>query len=265
MKHRLCILAGLILLGLYGSPAWSNKLEQIRKDGLRVCLDPSYMPFETLDKQGSIIGFDPDLAALMVKELGAPKLDMVKTAWDDIIPSLMANKCDIIMSGMSVTEERSQKIAFSNAYVAIGQTALIRKELAAQVKSHSDLNEPKYKVMSKRNTTGEAAVKAHLPKAQYIAADSEDEAISALIGGKVDAFVFDSPYNAVAFGRHTEGKLAFLDSPFTIEPIGWGISKDHPDLLRWANEFLAKIQKDGTRYTLYKKWFKSTEWLKDVP
>lgn len=264
MKYRLLSLVALVLIGLHGSPAWPNKLEQIKKDGLRVCLEPSYMPFEMLDKQGKIVGFDPDLAELMAKELGAAKLEMVKTAWDDIIPSLLANKCDIIMSGMSVTEERSRKIDFSNAYVVIGQTALIHKDLAGQVKSYKDLNDPKYKVMSKKGTTGETAVKSHIPKAQHIAADSEEDAIPALMSRKIDAFVYDSPYNVVAFAQHTDGKIAFLDSPFTIEPIGWGVSKDHPDLLRWVNDFLAKIQKDGSRYALYKKWFKNTDWLKSA-
>lgn len=265
MKNRLFAFSALILLCLIGSPAArAATLEQIKKDGLRVCLEPSYMPFEMLDKQGKIIGFDPDLAELMVKELGASKLELVKTAWDDIIPSLIADKCDIIMSGMSVTEERSQKINFSNAYVVVGQTVLLRKELAGQVKSYNDLNDPKYKVLSKKGTTGETAVKTHMPKAQYLSAQSEDEALPALIGGKADAFVYDAPYNAVAFGRHGEGKVVFLDAPFTVEPVGWGVSKDHPEFLRWLNEFLAKIQKDGSRYALYKKWFKTTDWLKDV-
>ena len=58
MKTRLIALAALALFGLNLSPAWAGKLEQIKKDGLRVCLEPAYMPFEMTDKRGQIIGFD---------------------------------------------------------------------------------------------------------------------------------------------------------------------------------------------------------------
>ena len=117
-------LAALALLSLpWSSSSWAGKLEQIKKDGLRVCLEPGYMPFIMLDKQGKIIGFDPDLAELTAKELGAPKLEMINTPWNDIIPTLIADKCDIIMSGMSITEERRQKIDFSNAYICLLYTS----------------------------------------------------------------------------------------------------------------------------------------------
>jgi len=264
MKNRLVALATLALFSLSLSPAWAGKLEQIKKDGLRVCLEPAYMPFEMTDKRGQIIGFDPDLAVLMAKDLGAAKLELVSTAWDGIIPALIANKCDIIMSGMTITDERSQKINFSNTYIAIGQTVLLRKQLADKVKSYKDLNDPKYKVVSKSGTTGEMAVKRQIPNATYISLGTELEGVMEVINGKADAFVYDAPYNLVANVQHGQGKLVFLDSPFTIEPIGWGVRKEDTELLNWLNNFLRKIKEDGTKFQLYRKWFKNTDWLKDV-
>ena len=58
MKNRLVALAALaVFSSLSLSPAWAGKLEQIKQDGLRVCLEPAYMPFEITDKRGAIIGF----------------------------------------------------------------------------------------------------------------------------------------------------------------------------------------------------------------
>ena len=265
MKNRLVALAALaVITSLSLSPAWAGKLEQIKKDGLRVCLEPAYMPFEITDKRGKIIGFDPDLAELMAKDLGAAKLELVSTAWDGIIPALITNKCDIVMSGMSITDERKQKVDFSDPYMLIGQTILLRKDLAGKVKSYKDLNKPEYKVASKLGTTGENAAKTNIPKAQYFSYETEAEGVMEVVNGKVDAFVYDSPYNLIANIQRGEGKLVFLDKPFTDEPIGWAIAQGDPAFLKAVNGFLAKIKKDGSHEKLQKKWFKNTDWLKDV-
>ena len=264
MKTRLIALAALALFGLNLSPAWAGKLEQIKKDGLRVCLEPAYMPFEMTNKRGEIVGFDPDLAALMQKDLGAPKLELVSTAWDGIIPALITNKCDIIMSGMTITDERKQKVDFSEPYMLIGQTVLLRKDLADKVKSHKDLNKPEYKIASKLGTTGEIAAKKLIPKAKYFSYETEAEGVMEVVNGKVDAFVYDAPYNLVANVQRGEGRLVFLDQPFTDEPIGWAIARGDPEFLKALNGFLARIKQDGTHEKLHQKWFKNTDWLKDV-
>ena len=84
------------------------------------------------------------------------------------------------------------------------------------------------------------------------------------VNGKVDAFIYDAPYNLVANAQRGEGKLVFLDKPFTDEPIGWAIAKGDPEFLEAINGFLAKIKKEGAHEKLYQKWFKKTDWLKDV-
>ena len=264
MKKLLVALAALSVFALSGTPAWAGKLEQIKKDGLRVCTEPAYMPFEMTDKRGQIIGFDPDLAALMSKELGAAKLELISTAWDGIIPALITDKCDIIMSGMTITDERKEKVSFTDPYMLIGQTVLVRKDLAEKVKSYRDLNKPDYKIASKLGTTGEIAAKKYIPKAKYFSYETEAEAVMETVNGKVDAFIYDAPYNLVANAQRGEGKLVFLDKPFTDEPIGWAIAKGDPEFLEAINGFLAKIKKEGAHEKLYQKWFKKTDWLKDV-
>ena len=265
MKNRLVALAALAVFSSLGlSPAWAGKLEQIKTDGLRVCLEPAYMPFEITDKRGAIIGFDPDLAALMAKDLGAAKLELVSTGWDGIIPALITNKCDIIMSGMTITDERKQKVDFSDPYMLVGQTILLRKDLAGKVKSYKDLNKPEYKVASKLGTTGEIAAKKYIPKANYFSYETEAEGVMEVVNGKVDAFVYDAPYNLIANVQRGEGKLVFLDKPFTDEPIGWAMAQGDPAFLKAINGFLAKIKKDGSHEKLRQKWFKNTDWLKDV-
>lgn len=253
-----------LLFALSNTPARADVLNEIKERGeLKVCLEPAYMPFEITDKRGQIVGFDPDLAALMAEALGV-KLVLSSTAWDGIIPALVTSKCDIIMSGMTITKERAETIDFSEPYMVIGQTVLLRKELESKIKSYKDLNKPKYKIASKLGTTGEIAAKKYLPKATYLSFETEAEGVMEVVNGKADAFVYDSPYNAVAIGQRGEGKLVFLDQPFTSEPLGWGVRKGNPEFIKWLNEFLVKVKQDGTYDKLYQKWFKNTDWLKDV-
>ncbi|UCF84652.1 MAG: transporter substrate-binding domain-containing protein, partial [Desulfobacteraceae bacterium] len=118
----------------------------LRRGKLRVGMEAGYMPFEFIDKmQGlrkrdmraagirkgkqyvNIIGFDVDIAREMARGLGV-KLVLVNTLWPSIIPALNLGRYDIIMSGMSVTEERKKRIDFTEPLMTIGQTILLKKK-----------------------------------------------------------------------------------------------------------------------------------------
>ena len=192
----------------------------IERKVLRVGLDAGYMPFEMTNKQGKIVGFDVDIARQMAKAMGV-KLEIVNTAWDGIIPALVTSKFDIIMSGMTLTPQRNLQINFAEPYIVIGQTILVRKELAGKIKSYKDLNNAQYTVVSKLGTTGDFAAKRYLPKAKLRLFETESEGAMEVINGRADAFVYDMPYNAI-YASQNSGKLVHLDQPFTHEPLAWG-------------------------------------------
>ena len=148
--------------------------------------------------------------------------------------------------------------------MTVGQTILLNKKHQGIVKSYQDLNEPKYTVVSKPATTGEAAVRDMIPNCTYWPFDTEMEGAMQVLKGKADAFVYDLPFNAVFIAIHKTDKLVFLDKPFTTEPIAWAIRKNDPDYLKFLNNFLDEIKKDGRFDRMYNKWFKSTEWFKHV-
>lgn len=244
--------------------AKKSTVEKILKSGkLRVGFEAGYMPFEMTDKKGNFVGFDIDVAKEMAKAMGV-KFVPVNTAWDGIIPGLITGKFDIIVSGMTVTQERNLKINFANPYIIVGQTVLINKKHEGVVKSYRDLNSSKYIVTSKLGTTGEQAVKRMLPRARYKSFETEPEAALEVVNGKADAFVYDLPYCVVFMAQQGAGKLIFLDKPFTYEPLAWAVNKGDPDFLNWLNNFLNQIKKDGRYDRIYNKWIKSTKWIKGV-
>ncbi len=241
--------------------AQSSTLEKIQKSGeLRVGFESGYLPFEMTNKEGDFMGFDVDMGKEMAKAMGV-KYVPVNTAWDGIIPALITNKFDILISGMTITQERNLAINFANPYIIVGQTILLRKGLEGEIKSYKDLNDPKYTVTSKLGTTGEQAIKRLIPKATYKSFEVETEAALETLSGKADATVYDLPFCVTFMAQQGKGTLTFLDKPFTFEPLAWAIKKGDPDFMNWLNNFLRQMKNDGRYDTIYNKWITSTDWI----
>lgn len=270
------LVSGLIALALIGfltatfafgadiELAKKSTIERILKRGeLRVGFESGYVPFEMTNKKGEFIGFDMDYGRRLAKSMGV-KFVPVNTAWDGIIPALMTDKFDIIMGGMTITQERNLKVNFANPYIIVGQTILLNKKLKDRVLSYKDLNNPKYILTSRMGTTGEQAIKKYIPKATYKGFESEAEAGLEVINGKADALVYDLPFCGYLYGSQGKGKTIFLSDPFTYEPLAWAINKGDPDFLNYLNNFLRQTKGDGFYDLMYKKWITGTKWKDEL-
>ncbi len=264
-KLSLLLVAVFAVLAFSVSSVYAvDTLSEIQTRGvLRVGMEPGYMPFELTNQKGEIIGFDVDMAKRMAKAMDV-KLELVSTAWDGIIPALLTGKFDILMSGMTLTQQRNLTINFAQPYILIGQSILLKKEFAGTVSSYKDLNDPKYTVASKLGTTGEQATKRMISKAKYISYETEQEGVMELVNGKIDAFIYDLPFNAIAFSQKGAGKIVHIDTPFTAEPLAWAVRKGDPDFLNWLNNFMSQVKYDGVYDKIYAKWFQDDAWLKEI-
>ncbi len=244
--------------------AKKSHVEQILQRGeLRVGFESGYVPFEMTDKKGNFIGFDMDYGRKLAKAMGV-KFVPVNTAWDGIIPALMTNKFDIIMGGMTITQERNLKINFADPYIVVGQTILLNKKLEGKVLTYKDLNDPKFILTSRMGTTGEQAIKKYIPKATYKGFESEAEAGLEVINGKADAMVYDLPFCGFLYGSQGRGKTIFLNEPFTYEPLAWAINKGDPDFLNFLNNFLRQSRGDGFYEEAYNKWIIGSDWEREL-
>lgn len=237
--------------------------DAVNRGSLKVGLNPTYMPLEMTNKKGEIIGFEVDILKAMAKAMGV-KLEIVSISYDGLIPSLLTGKFDLIASGMTINQQRNLKVNFTHPLVKTGQTLLIRKTLADQIKSYKDLNQPTYKIASKLGTTGEATVKKLLNKAQYYSYNTEAEAVLEVVNGKIDAFLYDASYNILAIKKLGNDQLVYLDNPITFEPQAFALRKGDYDSINWINNFLNQIKHDGTYDKLYAKWFTKTDWLQEM-
>lgn len=263
-RFAMMLVAMMAVVTLAAGSVSAGALDEIQKRGkLRVGMEPGYMPFELTNQKGEIIGFDVDMAKKMAKAMEV-ELELVSTAWDGIIPALLTSKFDIIMSGMTLTQQRNMSINFALPYIVIGQTVLVNNKHEGAVKSYADLNDPKYTVASKLGTTGEQATKRMIPKAKYISYETEQEGVLEVANGKIDAFIYDMPYNAAAFTQRGQGKVFHLDTPFTYEPLAWAVKKDDFNFVNWLNNFMIQVKNDGTYDKIYSKWFESDAWMKEL-
>ena len=265
MKKTLNFLLVLLLsIGFSTAAVAEDTINKILKRGtLLVGLEAGYLPFEMRNKRNAIIGFDVDMTAAIAKAMGV-KVKYINTNWDGIIPSLLTKKFDMIASGMTITQSRNLKVNFATPYITVGQTILLKKSLAGKIHNYKQLNNKRYTVASKLGTTGEQAVKRMIPRAKYLSYETEQEGALEVISGRIDAFVYDLPFNAIMASDKGKGKIIHLDKPFTFEPLGLAIRRDDPNFLNWLNNFMYQIKNDGTYKKIYAKWFESVAWQKEL-
>ena len=264
---RKILLAFLMLFGVsvYANDdaLWEKStLNQIIKRGeLIVATEPGYIPFEMKNKRGEIIGFDVDIARAMADAMGV-KLKLVPTDWESLIPTLNGKSVDIIISGMTIFQERNLRVNFANSYMKIGQTLLVQPKHAN--KKWQDLDKSEFTIVTKLGTAGDVASRRIFKNAKLKTFNSEAEAVQEVLNKNADIFIFDKPFNDMFMLQKGKNMVVHLSEPLTYEPLGWAIRKGDPDFLNWLNNFLNQIQNDGTYEKIYDKWFVSDKWLEQV-
>ena len=178
--------------------------DAVRRGVLKVGTTPAYVPFEMTDKQGRIVGFEIDLLKAMSHALGV-QLELVTMPYTDLVPGLMANKFDLIGSGMTVTQERNLKLNFSDSFIVVGQTALLHPSLAGKISSIEDLDEAGYRIAATAGTTAETAARRFLGAARLSSFATAEEGVRQVVEGNADAFIHDAPYNLIARGSKVNG------------------------------------------------------------
>ncbi len=220
-------------------------------------VDPAaYPPFTMLQADGSWLGWEIDMLAAVCKQAQL-ECEIVPTAWDGIIPALTAGQIDVIMSSMSITEERSKVIDFSDKYYNAPTMMLVAKGSTLTPTPEAMAGKIMGVIVS---TTQEAYVQAHFPDATLNSYQTPDESYSDLSAGRIDAVVSDS-----LVGNEwlkTETGMACCASAGNVpndpailgKGAGFGLRKGDP-LKDTLNAAIAAIRADGTYDAINAKYF----------
>jgi polar amino acid transport system substrate-binding protein len=201
------------------------------------------------------MGLEVDFARGVGAELGRP-VALVALAWDALIPALESGAIDVIMSGMSITEERAQRVWFVSHYLRVGQMAMFRKADRLLLSSPALLTMTDKRVGFVDGTTGAAYVHEHLPKAQYVPFKSTDAGLQALRAGEIDVFVHDAVTAWHLAGDEANAMLTSSFSPLTEEYLAWAVRRTDETLHRDLEAVLERWRRSGRLQELFNTWLK---------
>lgn len=221
---------------------------------LTMATNAEFPPYEYKDGE-TIVGIDAEVAQLIADKLGL-KLEIADVAFDSIIPGVQTGKYDMGMAGMTVTDERKEKVNFSDSY-AKGIQVVIVKE-GSDIKSIDDLEGKK--IGTQQGTTGyiyasDTPENGGYGEENVIGYENGAVAIEALKSGKVDCVIIDNE-PAKAYVVANEG-LKVLDTEFTNEDYAICFSKKNPELQKKVNDALNELKASGEFQKVVDKYIKA--------
>ena len=254
----LLVFASFLLPGC-GQPSgslqlWkSSTISHAKERGkLIVALEAEFEPFEYIDKNGELVGFDVDLARILGDEMDI-SVEFTNISFEGIIDTLLSKKCDLIISGMTATPKRALRVSYSEPYFHTVTCLLVSKKRGADIKSIADLNHEDRIVAVKQQTTGEAAAQRRCPNAKIVSYGKEDDAALEVAFGRADAFLYDLRAVQNHHARHPDTTFLLLE-PVTVEPYAIACRKGDPDTVAWLNLVLHHLKRDGRLKELYAKY-----------
>lgn len=218
-------------------------------------IDSDFPPYGYIDENGNPAGFDVESLNWIADEMGFT-VSHQPTAWDGIIPALLAKKIDMVYSGMSITPAREEVVNFSIPYWIINQAVAVREDSDLNM---TDLTGPKHKIGSQRGCTAaewieEYMVKtAKIPKNNFVQYETFSLAVNDLVNGRIDFAMMDDVMveDAVRKGQ----PIRIIGVINTDEFYGIAVRKEDTKLKALLDEGIKRLQKSARWDELIEKYF----------
>jgi polar amino acid transport system substrate-binding protein len=232
------------VLGAARSGAAAGLVDEIKQRGaMRFCV--ADWPYLTKDpKTGKWTGYDADLAEALARRLGV-KVEYVDSSWGNIIPALLAKKCDVGWGGFFHTAEREKVVDYTKDVHNTGLVVVV-KQGETRFKSYEDLNKPGI-TFSELADIGEIEARKNFPKAtvKILQTDNTNQQALEVAAGRADANVTDVllAYELI----EKKAGIQILPGPIINKSdLGMLVRKDSPDLKEAINAFITASEADGT-------------------
>jgi len=225
---------------------------------LTMATNASFPPYEYYDGE-VIVGIDAEIAAAIAAKLGYD-FEIVDMEFDSLIPAVQSGKADFSMAGMTVTEERSLMVNFSESYATGVQVVIVKED--SKITSVDDLfaDGAMTTIGVQLSTTGDLYTTWDLEdagKAVINRYPNGNEAVMALVAGKIDCVVIDNE-PAKAYVAANEG-LKILETEYITENYAAAFAKENTELLEKFNAALKELTEDGTIPAIIAKYIPAEE------
>jgi len=262
MKKRIIFVALLTVLTLVFTVAASAgpAMDKILKNKeLVIGTTGAQPPMSGTSKKGEIIGLDIDIAKAIANAMGV-KIKIITLPFNELLPALEEGEVDMVISGMTMTSERNQKIAFVGPYYVSGKGLLAVAQQYAAMQNAEGLNSIHVAVAALKDSTSMKYAKSDIPKATLKVTYSMDAALELLYKGEVDVVIADFPFCALTAFRNLEKNLIAGKTPLTFEPLGIALPEDTL-LINFVQNFLVTLQGSGELTKMTDQWLTGGLWV----
>ena len=243
---RALVVISMLAVGTFASVS-ADDLAKIKTAGtIRIGTEGTYSPFAYHDASGKIVGFDVEIGQEVAKRIGV-KTEFIDAQWDGLIAGLDANRWDLVINEVTITDARKAKYDFSNSYVST-KPALIVRGNDKTIKAFADLKGKK--VVENLGTT-------YAKIAQDSGANIVDASLplEVVATGRADATINDRLFFLDYKKQKPDSNLKIAALYDTPDYQGIVIRKGNPELVAAINKALADIKADGTYQKISLKYF----------
>lgn len=257
-RTTLAGLCALALLPLVSASAQAAGLPDLKGRQITIVTENAYPPLQFVDpKSGTQIGWEYDAMNEIAKRLNA-KLDYQNTSWDAMIQAVSDGQYDIGMTGITIKEERKDKVDFSDPYMRSQQFMLVRADETRFTDAKSFAALESGLIAAQPGTTPfytavYEVLDGNEQNARIKLFETFGATVQALRAGDVDMVLTDSTAGQ-GYVDASGGVLKLIGGPLGTEDFGF-IFKKGSDLVAPVNAAIAALKADGTLEALNKKWF----------
>ncbi|MGV3553122.1 amino acid ABC transporter substrate-binding protein [Rhizobium sp.] len=227
-----------------------ENLDAIKAAGvLKIGTEGTYAPFTYHDAADKLVGFDVEIGAAVAEKLGV-KAEYLEGKWDGLIAGLDANRYDVVVNQVGITDARKQKYDFSEPYIA-SKAVLIVKSDDDAIKTFADLKGKK----SAQSLTSNFGKLAQESGAELVGTDGFDQSIQLVLTGRADATINDSLSFLDFKKKKPDAPVKIAAEQENADYSGIIFRKGDAELKAAIDKALADIKADGTYDKISQKYF----------
>lgn len=200
-----------------------------------------------------MVGLEADLARALAAEMGR-EVVFVERSWDQLLPSVNAGQVDIVMSNMTITNERRIQADFTDSYLQVGQMIMVRSGDYNLFRDPQIIAMLDTRIGVEPGTVSDAFVQRYCQRATPVAVKGPEHAVDQLVKNRIDVFIHDAPVIWNQSSMAASRGVSMVPKPIGSEYLGWAVQRGNNEMRNAANAALAKWRKNGQLARMVNRW-----------